>query len=73
MNMRYQTRNDETYTDIDKSAYNSAKTENNPKYEKTWNQSGRGRSVPTSHTTGTIKLRISPREMPEISITTSTK
>ncbi len=69
MNIKYQTGSDETYTDIENSTYNSAKTENAPKYEKTWYQSGKGRLVPTSHTTGTIKLRISPREMPEMSTT----
>ncbi len=73
MNIRYKARSEETYTEIDKTSYSSAKTENMPKYEKTWRQSGKGKSVPTSRTTGSIKLRISPREMPETAPTTSTK
>ncbi len=73
MNTKYKTINKETYTDNDKAPYRPAKTENISKHKVTWQQSSKGRSVPTSRTTGVIKLRISPREMPKIAVATSTK
>lgn len=66
-----------TYIDIDQPSYKPAKIEVIPKNEKitekTWGCSIKARSVLTSKTTGNIKLRISPREIPVLSSTKSTQ
>lgn len=64
---------DSTFVEQNEIQYISAKTESSHKIERTYQHLSKIQSVPTSRAIGVIKLRIAPREIPELKNISSTR